>query len=261
MPLPKIQLLVLNSNNATSSVSGSDRTWILDTPLAPSTGNVFEISLQSFRIMHVFPNFPVDQTIVAGRTAGTATSYTLKKGNYTPTTLAQNLTSFLVTHNATMTYDGNNLGYTFNSSNTSVLPSVYTGIYFSSNTTILKQLGLIEAGTYFKSAVPVDFDNVTAINVRMASNSDAEGILAFAPFDTQYGFRYQYENENGKGFKYTTGFLNKIRIKLSDQNDIDLSTKYVVGTANQATALAWIPTWHVALYINEVPAKLVNPSC
>lgn len=249
MAVPRTQLLVLNSSNATSSVSTSEKTWIFE-PIYALPGNVLRISLESFRIMHVFKNIPKTEYVEAGRTSSNTITVEVPPGNYTPTSLAQSLTASLAPVGVVISYDANNLVYNFT-------PSIYLG----PGTTIFRQLGFVGSGQYSTSStIPVDLDNLTAFHINMTSNS-VSGLLGFTPFDTRYGFRYQYQAGNDTRFAYTTGAINKISIKLCDQDNRSLADKYVVNPYDELSRLNFIPEWHVALLLEEIPAKNILPNC
>lgn len=248
MTVPRTQLLVLNSSNAFSSTSSAEKTWIFE-PIYPLPGNLLRVSLESFRIMHVFKNIPTTAYVEAGRTNSSTITVSVPPGNYTPTSLAQVLTTALTPIGVVISYDANNLVYNFT-------PSIYVG----NGTTIFRQLGFVEKGQYVQSTVPVDLDNLTAFHIHMESNS-VSGLLGFTPFDTRYGFRYQYQAGNDTRFAYVAGSINKITIKLCDQDNVPLADKYIVNSYNEKARLNYIPEWHVALILEEIPAKNVLPTC
>lgn len=247
--LPDSSVLVLASDQATTVTSSSDRTWTFPA-ITPSPGNVIKLSLQSFRLMHVFKNFPAEQTVQLGTSSTQLITATVPVGNYTPTNLSQYLSQWVLPPlGVNMTYHGENLTYHFE-------PPLYIG----PNTTMMRQLGVTHSGLYSDSTIPVDLENLTGIHVYIETDT-LSGLIAFAPFSAQYGFRYSYENVTDQGFSYLTGATSKIRIRLTDQNDEDLAAKYVVNPYDNDARLNFIPQWHVVLVFEEVPAKQVNPSC
>lgn len=251
MSIPRTQLLVLNSSNATSAVSSSEKTWSFPT-ITPSVGTVFRASLQVFRMLHVFRNLPSGATFQMGLTQAAVVSIMVPPGNYTPTGLGQLITQLLQSQGvpSTVVYDANNLVFSFGP----------TSLYIGPGTTALRALGVLEAGTYSKSPVPVDLDDLSAFQINLTSNS-MSGILGFIPFDTRYGFRYQYQSGNDGGFGYLTGPLSYITIQVCDQDNVSLATKYVVDPPNELARLEYIPEWHVAILLEEVPLSRLSSGC
>jgi hypothetical protein len=251
MSIPKTQLIVLNSSTASVSVSSSEKTWIFP-KITPAVGTIFRASLQVFRMMHVFRNLPSGATFEIGLSSNSTQLIVVPPGNYTPTGLGQLITQYMQFQGiaGTVVYDGNNLVYTFGPS----------GLYIGPGTTNLRQLGVLAAGQYTKSTVPVNLDDLTAFQINLTSNSIA-GIMGFIPFDTRYGFRYEYQSGNDGGFGYFTGLLSYITIQVCDQDNISLANKYIVDPPDEASRLNYIPEWHVAILLEEVPISKVTEGC
>jgi hypothetical protein len=199
--------------------------------------------------MHVFKNIPVQETVVAGATSASTITVQIPPGNYTPTSLAMTLTTSLTNVGVIVSYDADNLIFNFKPS-----------IYIATGTTIFRQLGILEPGQYTTSSVPVDLDNLTTFQIFIETDA-VSGLLGFTPFDTRYGFRYQYQTGNDTRFAYTASLINSITIRLCDQDGVSLASKYVVNPYDDDARLNFIPEWHMALLLEEIPSKVIIPTC
>lgn len=277
------RLLRLRSNLADRHISPTSKMWIIP-PFTTSPGVQFKISIRSMRIFNAFRNIPKPRNLVLQSTIpGYSEVYSIPPGNYTGQQLAEYLSLMLTTArtypSATrctmVAYDPTNCQMMFSPSlqigrgNTQYRNEVWTeiGIPVPNFNT---GYGFEVFDTEFdKSPIPVDLSGVSGIAVHSdlsMNNIPISGFLGYLPMDVAYGDLFAYQETVGIHRLCMNNEIRSITITLKDQEDRDLSDRYIYTGLDLASSEQYdtssygqyahdnfFPTWEIVLAIEVVP--------